>query len=202
MSEQTKETNINVVVRVRPRNQKEVRENSPVVITTNGAKGKELHVKPNVADPTSKTYSFDKVFGPESDQETVFKDVVSPMLDETGTGKTYTMEGDLDSIISIHAGIIPRTLFNLFSRLEKEQTEYSVRVSFIEIYNEELRDLLSTDENSAKLKIFEDATRKGSNEVHGMERVLVNTAEDVIAILQKGSHKRQIAATKMNDQSR
>jgi kinesin family protein 11 len=62
--------------------------------------------------------------------------------------------------------------------------------------------LLSTDENAQKLKIFEDASRKGSNEVFGMERVNVTSAEDVIAILQKGSMKRQIAATKMNDQSR
>ncbi|KAJ3329127.1 kinesin motor protein cin8 [Blyttiomyces sp. JEL0837] len=196
-----KETNINVVVRVRPRNGKEIKENSPVVVTTNGAKSKELFVRPNPQDSSSKTYHFDKVFGPEADQETIFGEVVAPILEETGTGKTYTMEGDLDTFRGQHAGIIPRTLYSLFDCLGKDDNEYSVRVSFIEIYNEELRDLLSVDDNSQKLKIFEDTNRKGSNEVHGMERVLVNTAADVIAILQKGSQKRQTAATKMNESS-
>lgn len=66
----------------RPRNQKEIRENSPVTVTTNGTRGKELHVKTNLAEATTKTYSFDRVFGPDADQELVFQDVVSPMLKE------------------------------------------------------------------------------------------------------------------------
>ncbi|KAJ1552224.1 kinesin motor protein cin8, partial [Cladochytrium tenue] len=147
------------------------------------------------------TYHFDKVFGPESDQELVFKEVVAPILEETGTGKTHTMEGDLETYRGRNAGIIPRTLYSLFDQLEKEDSEYSVRVSFIEIYNEELRDLLSNEEGPQKLRIFEDINRKGSNDVHGMERVLVNGAADVISILQKGSQKRQTAATKMNEAS-
>ncbi|KAI9326722.1 kinesin motor domain-containing protein, partial [Obelidium mucronatum] len=162
------------------------------------------------------TYSFDKVFGPDADQEMVYDEVVAPILEEvlmgynctifaygqTGTGKTYTMEGDLDTCQGKHAGIIPRTLYRLFDKLEKEDSEYSVRVSFLEIYNEELRDLLSNDEPGApKLKIFEDMNRRGSNEVQGMEKILVNSAQDVISILQKGSHKRQTAATKMNEAS-
>ncbi|KAJ3406160.1 kinesin motor protein cin8 [Chytriomyces hyalinus] len=210
----TKETNIQVVVRVRPRNAKEVRENSAAIISTNGVKCKELSVRTSAND--ARTYSFDKVFGPDADQSAIYSDVVSPILDEvlmgynctifaygqTGTGKTYTMEGDLDDCKGRHAGIIPRTLYNLFDRLEKDTPEFSVRVSFLEIYNEELRDLLSSDDAAApKLKIFEDVNRKGSNDVHGMERILVTSAEDVISVLQKGSFKRQIAATKMNEAS-
>ncbi|KAJ3060752.1 kinesin motor protein cin8, partial [Podochytrium sp. JEL0797] len=142
MSLDCKETNINVVVRVRPRNQKEIRENSPIALTTNGVRGKELHVKANPSDLQSKTYSFDKVFGPDADQAMVYDEVVAPILDEvlmgynctifaygqTGTGKTYTMEGDLEANQGKHAGIIPRTLYRLFEKLN-EDSEYSVRVS-------------------------------------------------------------------------
>lgn len=74
------ETNIQVVVRIRPRNEKEKRENSPVWISTpTGTKGKELSVK---MGSNEKTYTFDKVFGPDVDQETIFSDVVTNMLEE------------------------------------------------------------------------------------------------------------------------
>ena len=59
------------------------------------------------------------------------------------------------------AGIIPRSLHQLFEELESHNIqEYSVRVSFLELYNEELFDLLSTTEDNSKLRIFEDSTRK------------------------------------------
>ncbi|KAJ3350299.1 kinesin motor protein cin8 [Entophlyctis luteolus] len=111
------------------------------------------------------------------------------------------MEGDLESNQGKNAGIIPRTLYKLFDKLEKEDSEYSVHVSCLEIYNEELRDLLANDDAASqpKLKIFEDLNRRGSNEVQGMEKILVNSAKDVITILQKSSVKRQTAATKMNE---
>ncbi|KAJ3089082.1 kinesin motor protein cin8 [Quaeritorhiza haematococci] len=196
-----KETNIQVVVRLRPRNNKEIKENSPVCITANALKGREVHLRAGSADPT-KTYTFDKVFGPDAEQELVFNDVVAPMLEETGTGKTYTMEGDLGNIRGQKAGIIPRTLYQLFDKLENDRAEYSVRVSFIELYNEELRDLLSSEDDFRKLRIFEDLSRKGSVLIQGLEEILVKNATDVIAILQQGSNKRQIATTKMNEHSR
>ncbi len=134
----------------------------------------------------SKTYTFDKVFGPESTQIEVYRrktisyvlsllryhccvltfttDVVEPILEEvlqgynctvfaygqTGTGKTHTMEGYRDGteyasyVDDPGAGIIPRALHHLFEKLEASGNEFSVRVSFLEIYNEELFDLLST----------------------------------------------------------
>lgn len=76
------ETNINVVVRCRGRNDREVRENSGVVVSTDRVKGKtvELSMGPNAL--SNKTYSFDKVFSPAADQSMVFDEVVAPMLDE------------------------------------------------------------------------------------------------------------------------
>jgi kinesin family protein 11 len=118
---------------------------------------------------------------------------------QTGTGKTYTMEGDL-SEPSSGSGIIPRALYSLFEQLQ-DTMEYSVRVSYMELYNEELKDLLSPDNDSRKLKMYEDLNRKGSVVIQGLEEILVDNAHDVIQVLQRGSMKRQIAATKMNDVS-
>lgn len=76
---------------------------------------------------------------------------------QTGTGKTYTMEGDPASNIPIDkdpaAGIIPRALSNLFDNLiAGNATEWSVRVSFLELYNEEIFDLLSSADDHSKLR--------------------------------------------------
>src|SRR6266498_5567256 len=91
---------------------------------------------------------------------------------QTGTGKTYTMSGDMNTnagMLSEEAGIIPRTLHALFNKLELNDVENSVKCSFIELYNEELRDLISADENT-KLKIYDDTSKKGhaSTLVQGM----------------------------------
>lgn len=124
---------------------------------------------------------------------------------QTGTGKTYTMSGDMSDthgLLSDAAGIIPRVLHSLFSKLEADEAESSVKCSFIELYNEELRDLLSAEEH-AKLKIYEDGQKKGHSAtiVQGMEECHIKTAGAGIKLLQDGSFKRQVAATKCNDLS-
>jgi kinesin family protein 11 len=114
------------------------------------------------------------------------------------------MTGDISNILPLPdaAGIIPRVLHALFERLEADETESSVKCSFIELYNEELRDLFSTDD-TAKLKIYEDNSKKGHSTtlVQGMEECHLNTAAHGIQLLRDGSHKRQVAATKCNDLS-
>ena len=124
---------------------------------------------------------------------------------QTGTGKTYTMSGDMSDtlgLISDSAGIIPRVLNSLFRKLDADGGESSVKCSFIELYNEELRDLLSPDDGT-KLKIYEDGQKKGHavTLVQGMEESHIKTAADGINLLQNGSHKRQVAATKCNELS-
>jgi kinesin family protein 11 len=88
--EGSEETNINVVVRCRGRNDREVRENSGVVVQANGITGSsvELSMGPNAV--SNKTYQFDKVFSPAADQEMVFNQVVSPILNEVRRRKTRT----------------------------------------------------------------------------------------------------------------
>jgi kinesin family protein 11 len=76
------ETHINVVVRCRGRNDREVRENSGVVITTDGLKGKTVDLSMGQSALSNKTYTFDKVFSPAADQVMVFDEVVKPILDD------------------------------------------------------------------------------------------------------------------------
>lgn len=114
------------------------------------------------------------------------------------------MTGDISNILPLPdaAGIIPRVLYALFNKLEAEETENSVKCSFIELYNEELRDLLSNDDTT-KLKIYDDNSKKGHSAtlVQGMEECHLKSAAQGIKLLSDGTNKRQVAATKCNDLS-
>lgn len=79
------ETNIHVVVRCRGRSEREVRENSGVVVSTDGLKGKNVELSMGASALSNKTYHFDKVFSPAADQAMIFEDVVTPLLDEVWT---------------------------------------------------------------------------------------------------------------------
>lgn len=113
------------------------------------------------------------------------------------------MSGNISDMLPLpdEAGIIPRVLHALFEKLD-EEAESSVKCSFIELYNEELRDLLAADD-AVKLKIFDDANRKshGATLVQGMEETHIKSASKGLELLRVGSHKRQVAATKCNDLS-
>lgn len=76
------ETNINVVVRCRGRNEREVRENSGVVLSAGGVKGQSLQLSMGPSALSNKTYHFDKVFSSAADQAMIYDDVVTPILDE------------------------------------------------------------------------------------------------------------------------
>ncbi|KAF9870245.1 kinesin related protein 2 [Colletotrichum karsti] len=214
------ETNISVVVRCRGRNEREVRENSAQVVRADGAKGENVELSLGANALSNKTYNFDRVFSAAADQTMVFDDVVKPILEEmlagfnctifaygqTGTGKTYTMSGDMTETLGLlndNAGIIPRVLHALFNKLEVDDTESCVKCSFIELYNEDLRDLISVEEDRQKLKIYDDTSRRGhaTTVVQGMEERHIRTASEGIKVLQDGSLKRQVAATKCNDLS-
>jgi len=133
----------------------------------------------------NKIYCFDKVLSPAADQAMVFGAVVTSILGQmllgynctisaygqTGTCKTYTMSGDTSDIfglVSNHTGIVSRALHSLFNNVEATELEYDVKFSFIELYNDELRDFLALDD-STKLKIFEGGQKKGQAIVQGME---------------------------------
>lgn len=150
----------------------------------------------------------------------VYQTVVTPALGEvlagynctvfaygqTGTGKTHTMEGDLTSQMgtySAEAGIIPRTLYRLFHQLELSEKEYSVHASFVELYNEELRDLLSIDQPKSLaaggLRMYDDKNK--GVVLQGLEDIPMSDASHGLELLRRGSHKRQIASTNCNEAS-
>lgn len=95
---------------------------------------------------------------------------------------------------------------HLFEKLEAgPASEYTVRVSFLEIYNEEIFDLLGDEpldpSTSQRLRLFEDNNRKGSVIIQGLEEITINDKADVYKVLQKGADKRRTAETNMNKAS-
>ncbi|KAG1972872.1 P-loop containing nucleoside triphosphate hydrolases superfamily protein [Pimephales promelas] len=212
--------NIQVVVRCRPFNTVERKSASHTVVECDQNK-KELTVRTGGATDKSsrKTYTFDMVFGPSAKQIDVYRSVVCPILDEvimgynctifaygqTGTGKTFTMEGDRSPNEEFTweedplAGIIPRTLHQIFEKLSNNGTEFSVKVSLLEIYNEELFDLLSpAPDVTERLQLFDDPRNKRGVTIKGLEEVTVHNKNEVYQILERGAAKRKTASTLMN----
>lgn len=93
-------------------------------------------------------------------------------------------------------------MHNIFEKLQASDVEFSAKVSFLELYNEELFDLLTSEHDMQRLRIFEDAARKGSVVIQGLEEVTVHNKDEVYSILEKGAAKRKTAATLMNAHSR
>uniref|UniRef100_A0A674EXV4 Kinesin-like protein n=1 Tax=Salmo trutta TaxID=8032 RepID=A0A674EXV4_SALTR len=182
---------------------------------------KEINVRTGgIGDKAArKMYTFDMVFGPAAKQIDVYKSVVCPILDEvisgynctvfaygqTGTGKTFTMEGERSPNEEFTweedplAGIIPRTLHQIFEKLSENGTEFSVKVSLLEIYNEELFDLLSPcPDVTERLQLFDDPRNKRGVIIKGLEEITVHNKNEVYQILERGSAKRKTASTLMN----
>ncbi|CAG9460780.1 unnamed protein product [Pedinophyceae sp. YPF-701] len=213
--------NVQVILRCRPVNENEVASRAQKVIDCNDDR-KEVTVWQSMAGKrVEKTFRFDKVFGPSSGQEDIFHTSIAPIVQEvlegfnctifaygqTGTGKTYTMEGDFrgEGSGSAHlpagAGVIPRAINLVFQTLEGMGSEYTVKVSYLELYNEEITDLLAAGEDDAgrRLRLMEDA----SNVVHvgGLEEIIVSTPGEIHAVLDRGSYRRTKGATLLNKQS-
>lgn len=169
-----------------------------------------------------RTFTYDYVFGSAATQGEVYARLVEPIVDEvlqgynctvfaygqTGTGKTHTMEGCrnesdtnvADRRLAENAGIIPRAVKQVFDHLRSLTDEHSVRVSHLELYNEQLTDLLSPDDFSTdSLRVYEDP-QKGTF-VQGLEDIVVRSEEEIFAILDKSAVKRKTAETLMNKYS-
>lgn len=97
-------------------------------------------------------------------------------------------------------GIIPRAVRHLFDELRLMKVEFTMRISYLELYNEELSDLLSSNDG-AQIRIYEDTKKKGSIIVQGLEEIPVRSTVDVFKQLEKGAEKRKMAATLMNAHS-
>ncbi|CAH1262778.1 KIFC1 [Branchiostoma lanceolatum] len=166
-------------------------------------------------------FNFDRVFAPSSSQAEVFEEIsqlVQSALDgynvcifaygQTGSGKTHTMEGIVEGNPE-QRGMIPRAVEQVFHTAEQLKTkgwEYKITASFLEIYNESLRDLLdSKPDKKMDIKINEGRGRKDNktNDVHVTNQVFVDVTSEaeVHPLLKKANKHRAVAATKCNDRS-
>ncbi|PKI47663.1 hypothetical protein CRG98_031949 [Punica granatum] len=203
--------NIRVFCRCRPLNEQEVTAEAPMAVDFESSSDGDLTVKSNGA--FRKTYKFDAVFGPQADQADVFKDTApfaTSVLDgynvcifaygQTGTGKTYTMEGTEEA-----RGVNYSTLEELFHIIkEREQIyQYDITVSVLEVYNEQIRDLLASGTQSGppakRLEIRQSG--EGTHHVPGLTEAHVNNMNEVWEVLQTGSNARAIGSTNSNEHS-
>lgn len=208
--------NIQVVVRCRGRNQHEVAAKLPAVVSVpagDPVSDPTVTVNPQAGPMdhhTQKTFRVDQVYGPHADQKLVFENVALPLfadfvagLDvtimaygQTGSGKTHTMCGD---VAGDNAGIIPRVLARLFDTLAPD---YAVKVSCMELYNEELRDLVNDawDVQPVRLKLrLVPAKGLQATLVQNLAEVHIDSAEMGFRVLQLCLGRRRTSATKLND---
>ncbi|KAK3037010.1 hypothetical protein RJ639_031584 [Escallonia herrerae] len=160
-----------------------------------------------------RSFNFNKVFGPSASQGEVFSDtrpLIRSVLDgynvcifaygQTGSGKTYTMTGPKD-LTENSKGVNYRALSDLFLLAEQRQDTfcYVVSVQMIEIYNEQVRDLLVTDGLNKRYPLFR-FSQTGLN-VPDASLVRVATTSDVIDLMNLGQRNRAVGATALNDRS-
>lgn len=114
------------------------------------------------------------------------------------------MEGDLGEVEGLqgrNAGIIPRTIRKLFEEIKSKDPENHVMVSMLELYNEELRDLLCGSDEHKPLNIFEEKDGTGVK-VQNIKEIPITTAEIGLSVMKEGVRRRMTAATNTNDKSR
>ncbi|KAI3741769.1 hypothetical protein L1987_59446 [Smallanthus sonchifolius] len=154
-----------------------------------------------------RSFNFNKVFGPSATQAEVFADtrpLIRSVLDgynvcifaygQTGSGKTHTMTGPKD-LTEDSQGVNYKALSDLFflAQQRKDTFEYDVSVQMIEIYNEQVRDLLATEE-------IRNNSQNGYN-VPDASLVQVASMYDVIELMNLGQRNRAVGATALNDRS-
>ncbi|XP_044981811.1 kinesin-like protein KIN-14F [Hordeum vulgare subsp. vulgare] len=160
-----------------------------------------------------KSFSFNKVFGPSSTQDEVFLDtqpLIRSVLDgynvcifaygQTGSGKTFTMSGP-KNMTEQTQGVNYRALGDLFNLAEKRKGTfvYDIAVQMIEIYNEQVRDLLTSDGLNKRLEIRNNS-QNGIN-VPDASLVRVASTMDVMELMNIGHRNRTVGATALNDRS-
>ncbi|ODQ51997.1 putative kinesin family protein, partial [Saitoella complicata NRRL Y-17804] len=198
---------IKVVARFRPQNDIELREGGGPVVEFEG----EDTVKLNAAEYAG-SFTFDRVFDMQTKQKDIFEYSIRSTVDDilngyngtvfaygqTGSGKTFTMMGaDIDSAET--KGVIPRITEQIFTSIltSPSHMEYTVKVSYMEIYMEKIRDLLNPQNDN--LPIHEEKAR--GVYVKGLLEVYVSSVGEVYEVMKQGGRARMVAATNMNAES-
>lgn len=161
-------------------------------------------------------FTFDEVFDIDSSQEEVYSLTAKPAVlsvlegynstifayGQTGTGKTFTMEGFTYDNMDSKRGIIPRTIEDIFQYIESNSnrdTKFIIRAAYLQIYNEMISDLLKPNSTNKNLNIRED--KKKGLYVEHLSEWAVRGPNDIYALLERGASCRAIANTNMNDVS-
>uniref|UniRef100_A0A4W6C419 Kinesin family member 7 n=1 Tax=Lates calcarifer TaxID=8187 RepID=A0A4W6C419_LATCA len=198
---------VQVAVRVRPLLPKELLHCHESCIT----------VDPELRQVTlghDRHFLCDFLFEESCCQEEVYSVSVQPLIDaffqgfnatvfaygQTGSGKTYTIgEANICSFRDEEQGIIPRAVADVFKLLdENDLTDFSVRVSYLEVYKEEFKDLLEVETASKDIHIRED---KGNIVLCGVKECEVEGLDEVLSLLESGNTARHTGATQMNPNS-
>ncbi|XP_016068397.1 PREDICTED: chromosome-associated kinesin KIF4A-like [Miniopterus natalensis] len=209
MKDQVKGIPVRVALRCRPLVPKEMSEGCQMCLSF-------VPGEPQVVVGTDKSFTYDFVFDPSTEQEEVFNTAVAPLIKgifkgynatvlaygQTGSGKTYSMggvytaeQGDEPTV-----GVIPRAIQLLFKEIDKSDFEFTLKVSYLEIYNEEILDLLClSHEKSSQINIREDP--KEGIKIVGLTEKTVLVALDMVSYLEQGNSCRTVASTAMNSQS-
>ena len=153
-------------------------------------------------------FTFDRVLGENSEQSEVFehvgRNVTEACLEgyngcifsygQTGSGKTYTIMGD-----EKNTGLLPRVVKHMFERIEEDVLSTKCKVSFLEIYNEQIFDLLN-ENNSVKSLDLRESKKRGVY-VENLNEVPVKSVSDAMSIIKRGISSRRVAETRMNRES-
>ncbi|CAI5735406.1 unnamed protein product [Hyaloperonospora brassicae] len=211
--------NIAVCIRVRPLNERETRAGDAaalccvpslhVVSLTDPETGAPLSGKGNV-------FQYDEIFDASSDTAAMYarvgRRIVHSTLQgingtifaygQTSSGKTYTMQGDGGAPVepeTSRSGLLQLAVDDIFQFIAAcGDRDFLLRVSFVEIYNEVVKDLLTPTDRGANLKLREDP-KKGVY-VECQEKIITNY-EDIVTLLQTGNRNRTVGHTAMNDKS-
>ncbi|XP_046473383.1 kinesin-like protein KIF21A isoform X2 [Neodiprion pinetum] len=211
------DSSVRVAVRIRPQVAREVIDMCRVC--TQVPPG-----EPQVFLGPDKAFTYDHVFDTGVGQNTIYEACVARLVDgaldgynatvlaygQTGSGKTYTMGTGFDVEVDDSViGIIPRAITHLYNGiLEKQERarergqmppEFKVTAQFLELYNEELKDLLEPGGPRGGARIHEDTT--GSIHLTGVEPRIVTSPEDALECLRLGALSRTTGSTQMNTQS-
>ncbi|KAE8382297.1 P-loop containing nucleoside triphosphate hydrolase protein [Aspergillus bertholletiae] len=200
-------TSIKVVARFRPQNKVELSSGGEPIVDFENEQSCQINSKEGTG-----SFTFDRVFPMDSKQTDIFDFSIRPTVDDilngyngtvfaygqTGAGKSYTMMGsDIDD--DIGKGIIPRIVEQIFASIltSPSNIEYTVRVSYMEIYMERIRDLLVPQNDN--LPVHEEKSR--GVYVKGLLEVYVSSVQEVYEVMRRGGTARAVAATNMNQES-
>lgn len=211
MSKSKSSESVKVVVRCRPMNEKEQAAGFRRVVSIDVKLGQIIVKNPREASELPKVFTFDSVYDCNSKQLDLYDETFRPLVDsvllgfngtifaygQTGTGKTYTMEGvkkDLEK-----RGVIPNSFEHIFTHISRSQNQqYLVRASYLEIYQEEIRDLLSQDQ-SRRLELRERPDT--GVYVKDLSSFVTKSVREIEHVMNVGNQNRSVGATNMNEHS-